>query len=69
MTETDTYHGRRLRCNSCGERLSQSARYESVAEHAQQCESTVSHPYHPDRVHEGTQTDVTAYGEEVPADD
>jgi len=61
-TDTTAYHGRRLRCDSCGERFPQSAAYDTVAGHARRCASAVSHPYHPNRVRAGMQADITAYG-------
>jgi hypothetical protein len=52
------YPGRRLRCDGCGARLTGDGAYE----HARACGSTVSYPYRPDRVREGEQTDLTAFG-------
>ena len=54
----ETYPGRRLRCDECGERLHDDEAYA----HARECGATVSYPYRPDRVRAGEQTDLTEFG-------
>ena len=52
-----TYPGRRLRCDECGKRLTDAEAYD----HARECGSTVSYPYHSDRVREGKQADLEGF--------
>ena len=51
---TDAYPGRRLRCGGCRKRITGDKAYE----HYLECGSTVSYPYHPDRVRAGEQVEL-----------